>query len=267
MIASKITCLSTLTVPPLRSHRLDGTPYLRKPDVEAKIAQCLTLPLAEIVDLCAIHSTYDRDYIRSEVIVHLLRKARHGNDRRALAGLYPIILRRAESYIARLIKDRPGRDSELLRQHTLDRFIGYLVADDASKRTLDAFEVQFWIALRYLAMKTICRPPECVRTRPHADIDDPKHGHVAAPEQRTDTDRDLDRAIASLPERRRRIVELFRAGYFLPTSRHASPESVGAKLGMTNWAVQRQWRSAIKALRQRLAAPAPMGAPTRPCTA
>ena len=242
----------TPSIPPLHSCRLDGTPYTRKPDTEASIVRCLTMPLTAIVEQAAIRNSGDPRYVRCEALLFLLRRARTQNDLRTFNTLYPILERRARCYIARLIGERRGRGCDLLRQHTLDRFVELLAADDRPTRALDAFEVQFWVALRSLTMSTICETPVRIRSYSHADLDDPQAIQVPDTNVRTDEVRDLERAIARLPDRKRRVVEAFRKGYLIQEPNGARPDSISVQLGMTRRSVEWQWRGAVKMLRQRL---------------
>lgn len=124
----------------------NGTPYTRPAEIEAEVDTAVAQSTATLAERAAL-GRFSPGYLRSEVLLHVIRDARRRNGR-ALNDLVPLLLRRCSFRIKSKTDDT----------HVLDEVLGRLVEMIASDghgvnpNQLDFFEVKFNQALRALRL-------------------------------------------------------------------------------------------------------------------
>lgn len=146
-----------MSVPPLTKHDGDGNRYTRLEAVEAQIASMADLPFDEIVRRCAISTRSDTDHLRSECLIHHLRKTRGDNSDGRFDRLFPLILRRFLQALSRSDKSQGEVvmvDAKLSDINDLarSRFLALIAVDRQGGDTLDFYEVHFDEAVALLRL-------------------------------------------------------------------------------------------------------------------
>lgn len=145
-----------VSVSPLRKRNLQGQAYKRRPDVEALLAQVLTMPRHEVLERAQIRQHADPAYLPSECLLHLLRASRVDNSERRFERLYKILFDRVRRCLPR--SGASGRVTESaadvdLQEKVLGRFAELLSADRREyDERLDYFEINFDGALAKLRL-------------------------------------------------------------------------------------------------------------------
>ncbi|HXC53124.1 MAG TPA: hypothetical protein VN634_19710 [Candidatus Limnocylindrales bacterium] len=225
-------------VAPLRRARLDGTPYSRRPNVEAALVDLVVLPESDVADRCKIVDTAHAEYLPSECLLHLVRASRADDSDVHFTALFRTLRRRILALLPRLVVGRLP-DGRLLESHTktviadavMDRFQELLLLDrDGYEDRLDYFEINFDDAvakLRLTARKKAWKEEN--RSKPmtedeagelEAEIEEAAADAAAAQNPPMDSRIDdpgyrfrINVAIDALPEDQRRVVELLRRGF------------------------------------------------------
>ncbi|SEH87427.1 hypothetical protein [Tardiphaga sp. OK245] len=146
-----------MSVPPLTKHDGDGNRYTRPEAVEAQIASVSDLQCDEIARRCAISTRSDPEYLRSECLIHLLRKTRGDNSDGRFDRLFPLVLRRFLHALPRsertqgevvLVDGRLSDVNDLARS----RFLTLMTIDRQGGDRLDFYEVHFDEAVALLRL-------------------------------------------------------------------------------------------------------------------
>ena len=219
----------------LRKMRPDGTPYQRRPVIEAALVSLVLLPRSEAADRCRIIDPGNADHLPSECLLHLVRSSGSDNSDVHFTMLFRALRQRV---LARLPRTDVGRgpEGEILDSQTniriseavMDRFQELLMLDRSRyEDRLDYFEINFDDAvasLRLTARKKAWKEEN--RSEPmtyddetselNAEIEEAAAAQNLLSESKLDDPGyrlRLDAAIDALPEHQRRVVELLRQGF------------------------------------------------------
>jgi hypothetical protein len=258
---------------PLRKLQPDGTPYQRRPEIEAALDGHVLLPRSETADRCKIVDPGNADHLPSECLLHLVRTSRSDNSDAHFTALFRALRRRV---LARLPRTDVGRgpDGKILDSQTniriteavMDRFQELLMLDRRGyEDRLDYFEVNFDDAvasLRLTARKKAWKEEN--RSEPmtyddetselNAEIEEAAAAQNPLSESKLDDPGyrlRLDAAIDALPEHQRRVVEFLRQG-FLIASKEAGVQTIVGTLGCAEKTVRNRRDKAYEAIRKAL---------------
>lgn len=134
---------------PLTKRKGDGTLYTRPDRIEAKIDLALRHSWPAILIWAAEKDTHHADYLPSECLVHLIRKAHRDGAERERDKLVRYLLGRARTYLQITLPDHRAPNADYVRKETLGR-LGELLAEDTTGDNpdeLDFYECQFKTAL------------------------------------------------------------------------------------------------------------------------
>jgi DNA-directed RNA polymerase specialized sigma24 family protein len=147
----------------LTKRKADGTPYVRRPGVEACIDEVIGLPLEALKERLRC-SPSAPGYLPSEVLVHLVRDAMRRDDVPKTNTLVTALSRRCEVNLKVHIADSvPGAPE--LREDIIGAFAELLASDtdDPDSDELDVYEVAFNRAFHALRVDTWRRERKHVR--------------------------------------------------------------------------------------------------------
>lgn len=217
-------------VAPLRKAKGDGTPYTRPPEVEAAIARLLGMSRERVLAVCGLNDRRSDDYVPSECILHLLRRAGRDNDQAHLERLFRIFTRRVARAFPVPERSLLGSDAKGLssvdlavREFAIDRLTEMLCLDrQGYDDRLDIYEATFDAALKTLratARRSVGRQRNRLAplsddpkaAEPSSDVEDALLRHVPGTEEkieRRDYRRKLLAAIQLLPDEDRRLLML-----------------------------------------------------------
>jgi hypothetical protein len=149
---SQIDSLVSGLVPPLGSSKIDGTPYLRRHDIEDEIVQALGRPHSE---WAAMAETKDDERLSNEALVFLVRQMRNG-DRDLFGRLVYELTSRTLRIAARYAKgfDR-DTTNEILWQ--VEKEVVDLVLIESASRKSDFLEIAFGMAVERRTINIVDR--------------------------------------------------------------------------------------------------------------
>jgi hypothetical protein len=139
---------------PLTKHTGTGERYTRPPHIEAAIDVALALDWPTLHQQTLIRDRRFPDYLPSECLVHLIRKAHRDHHETIRDQLLAILLGRCEATLAATLPDSRAPNAAYLRDEALGR-LGELFAEDGTGDNpdeLDYFEVRFNAA--FAALRT-----------------------------------------------------------------------------------------------------------------
>lgn len=138
---------------PLVKCKADGTPYVRPRAREKEIDEAIRQDLRRLHSRVGIRDHTSSDYISSECLVHLIRKARRDGNQAVLDILLPPLLLRCERHLVLRYPDDSFAKASELREEILFRLTELFAVDgtERDKNKLDFFEVRFNKA--FLALK------------------------------------------------------------------------------------------------------------------
>src|SRR5258708_29534358 len=120
----------------LRKMRPDGTPYPRRPEIEAALVSLVLLPRSETANRCKIVDSGSADHLPSECLLHLVRASGSDHSDAHFTMLFRALRQRV---LARLPRTDVGRGpaGEILDSQTniriseavIDRFQEMLMLD------------------------------------------------------------------------------------------------------------------------------------------
>ncbi|MGY6126925.1 sigma-70 family RNA polymerase sigma factor (plasmid) [Paraburkholderia strydomiana] len=243
----------------LTRKNAEGEVYRRLPDVDDSIVQWETVD-AMLVASAAGNLDYRADgYLRSEVLLHLLRRA--GKERRS-DDFYPLFhafMARVRRLIRPRFARRPGNPDELADEtcSALAKLLAEDAADSANDE-MDFFEVRFGNALSFLVLDRLEENRLWYARHPSREdlADDGEVVDVAS----LDDSRDLtgperaafgaqiNRAFHALTEEERSILELRYLKGMKTTSTVADEETITKKLKLSERTVRNRLMRAVKKL-------------------
>lgn len=141
-------------VRPLTKRTGNGDRYTRPADIEAAITVALTLDWPALQQRACVRERRSPDYLPSECLVHLIRKAHRDHDDTVRDQLLAMLLGRCEATLAATLPDGRVPNAAYVRDEALGR-LGELFAEDGTgdhPDELDYFEVRFNAA--FAALRT-----------------------------------------------------------------------------------------------------------------
>jgi hypothetical protein len=139
---------------PLTKRTGNGERYTRPADIEAVIDATLALDWPALHQRASVSDRRSADYLPSECLVHLVRKAHRDQHATIRDQLLAILLGRCEATLAATLPDGRAPNAAYLRDEALGR-LGELFAEDGTGDNpdeLDYFEVRFNAA--FAALRT-----------------------------------------------------------------------------------------------------------------
>jgi hypothetical protein len=139
---------------PLTKHTRNGDRYARPANVEVVIDAALALDWPVLHQRALVRDRRSADYLPSECLVHLIRKAHRDHHDTIRDQLLAILLGRCEAILVATLPDGRVPNAAYLRDEALGR-LGELFAEDGTgdnSDELDYFEVRFNAA--FAALRT-----------------------------------------------------------------------------------------------------------------
>ena len=132
-------------VRPLTKHTRNGDRYTRPANIEAVIDAALALEWPELQQHTFVRDRRSTDYLPSECLVHLIRKAHRDHRETIRDQLLAMLLRRCQATLAATLPDDRVPNAAYVRDEVLGQ-LGELFAEDGTGDNpdeLDYFEVRF----------------------------------------------------------------------------------------------------------------------------
>ena len=141
----------------LTKTRVGGELYKRPALVEDQIDKVLRLSQSELKSHLLITNRISSGYLRSECLVHLVRKGRRSNDQKLMSTVLPVLLQRCEANLVATVPDGLVPDSENLRQSILEDLTDLFISDGMGEipDELDIYEIRFNLAFRTLRIDAV----------------------------------------------------------------------------------------------------------------
>jgi hypothetical protein len=149
----------------LTKHTGDGDRYTRPAAIEAAIDAALALDWLALHKRALVSDRRSSDYLPSECLVHLIRKAHRDHHETIRDQLLAILLGRCEAILAATLPDGRAPNAAYLRDEALGR-LGELFAEDGTGDNpdeLDYFEVRFNAAFAALRTDLVRKEVKAVR--------------------------------------------------------------------------------------------------------
>ena len=130
---------------PLTKHTRNGDRYIRPANIEAVIDAALALEWPALHQRTFVRDRRSTDYLPSECLVHLIRKAHRDHHETIRDQLLAILLGRCQATLAATLPDGRVPNAAYVRDEALGR-LGELFAEDGTGDNpdeLDYFEVRF----------------------------------------------------------------------------------------------------------------------------
>lgn len=219
------------SLPPLRKKTVDGKLYKRRAATEILIHKCLELTFDELCDRAEISARTHDDYIPSEVLVYFLRQTKTHNNDAQFGSLYQLLekrIRRVCPHSKVRLGEKEGTIGHLqdVQDFVLDDFAVRVMRDRQEyEEKLDIFEYAFDKAVarrKHDAMRVMYqrdKPTEPLQYDEDGDIPADVEGALAklnpnknSPEDEITYRFQLQRAIDTLPDDERRVINMIFAG-------------------------------------------------------
>ncbi len=245
----------------LKGVTCDGIPYYRPEEVECAVDGVLALSREEIVRRLTILSSNNAEYIRDEVLMHLIRSTIFENNQRLFQRFF-------QALEARIIKKLPRGDdivSRGIREYVVDNLIEMIAKDRQAHVTrLDIFECRFERGFKLLVHDAKRRVLSKAKRTVSIDVSDELHlpDEIVDGIRRLDTTEgdafvdvhfrsDLLRAIAKLPDLERHVATLMLKNVPDVDNVSGGP-SISSELGRSARMIQNYRAAAAKKLRRML---------------
>jgi DNA-directed RNA polymerase specialized sigma24 family protein len=239
----------------------DGTLYSRPPDVEAAIAAALPLQVEEVLARAGVTRTDDPRYLRSEVLVHLIREAMRAEKESAYNALLRALLERCMKILRSGISDSSIFDAEAVREEVISK-VGLLFAQEHRRTNakLDFYEIRFNNAFRKFYITGMRAELKELRNRVlpasrDADDDLPeedvfaeheiKNRTFASPEALLEL-KEFAELVDQLPEKEREAFVLRNIIGLEVESTNPEEETVATRCGVTGRAIRKRLNKAVK---------------------
>lgn len=182
---------------PLTKRKLDGTLYFRPPEVEANIDGAIDQPLEALQS--RLHATKTApNYLKSECLVHLLRRAIEREDDARITAVHETLARR----IDRTLRNRLlGYPPHIAEEVGLDVLYAVNELFSARSEELDYYEAKFNRALQTLYLAKV--PPLDAALNVEVDDDRARKNPGPSLQERAALSTDLGRALDMLPKEER----------------------------------------------------------------
>ena len=144
---------------PLTKTNVGGGLYTRPIAVEVQIDEAVCLSRSDLQTRLLIADRNAPGYLRSECLVHLVRRGRRSGDQRLMSAVLPVLLGRCESNLWVKVPDRGMPDAASLRQQILEDLTDLFVIDGTGgfPDELDFYECRFNKAFRALRIDAVRR--------------------------------------------------------------------------------------------------------------
>lgn len=249
---------------PLRKHKLDGSLYFRRVEVEAEIQALAGISTDELERRAALWPVSEPGFVSPEALVYLVRNADPGAHREKLTEMLLLRLARRIPSIGNAGGDTVSLTKMNVRDDVRDHFVDLLLSDrrDYDDR-LDYYEINFNSAVASDRRDANARHWKHENRTTELEIDD---GEVSTkveaavgeydPFDADEIDKKdyrllLDDAIESLPEFQRRIVVMLRQEIPIE-SKDPSVESISKALGRSEKSIRMHRDKAYASLKLRL---------------
>ena len=257
-------------IPPLRKRTEEGVLYARPVEIEKIIAGTIELPFEEFITRAKHKNRNHPDYLPSEVLVHRIRETRYNNTDEQFNALYSELYKRVIRSCASAVTRAGGETREIgklldVREFVIERFVTLVVKDRGSYiEKLDIFEVRFDRAVMMLRKSAFRKMSQ--RDNPIGPLEYDESGDVPldveeslallnprlmTPEEEVTYRFKVRRAIDSLPEMERRVIDMLEAGIAIESNNPVEP-SIAGVLGCTPKTVRNRRDRAVQRIRETL---------------
>lgn len=213
---------------PLQKQTEGGKLYTRIPEIEARLADLVTLTDENLIQLCKQSKTHPQ-YVPSECLLYFVRRSALTNQ-----ALFDPLFRILSERIFRKLPraDNPGGSSVSMlnsdiQESVFDRIVEMLMLDKAGyENRLDMFEVRFDLAFSNLKKDAQEKFYRSDNRNTELEYDDSEDittevetvSESFNPFEETDLNhfhyrRELDAAIETLPDLQKRIIEMIRLDF------------------------------------------------------
>jgi hypothetical protein len=249
---------------PLTKRKKDGMLYARRASVEAAIELVQTQDLETLRGRLQITDCGSTEYLKTEVLVHLMRDARRRMNEQLMDALFPTLLKRCESNLFMSVPDDGLRTAAHVREEILSQF-GEMFAEDGlgdNPDKLDYFECSFNGAFRALRVDVVRK--EIARLKPlewlpdegdeRSETDDEvlsrisKAYRTAATQEMKELGQRLLEGICTLPSEERRAVVLCHLLGYEVESENPSRVTAETICGVTGRTIRARLRRAAAKL-------------------
>lgn len=257
-------------IPPLRKRTKEGALYTRPVEIEKLLVETFELPFEDFMERAKHRNRRHPDYLPSEVLVHRIRKTRYNNSDDQFNALYSVLCERILRSCPSAVIRSDGLTGEVgklldLREFVVDRLVTLVVKDrDSYVENLDIFEVRFDRAVMLLRRDAFRKVSQ--RDNPMAPLEYDESGDVPQdvedrfallnPQSMTPEDEvtyrfQVRRAIDSLPDMERRVIDMLEAGLAIE-SKDPVESSISGLLGCTPKTVRNRRDHALRRIREKL---------------
>ena len=141
----------------LTKMKVDGTLYVRPPEIERQIDEALSLGILDLRQRLLVADKSARSYLQSETLVHLMRMSVLENRPEVSEAVLPILLTRCEKNLEGTVSAEL-RDAYIVREEILGDFVQLLALDSRTETgELDFYECRFNRAFAFLRMDAVRR--------------------------------------------------------------------------------------------------------------
>ena len=251
---------------PLRKRTKEGKLYVRPPEIEQIIVETLEIPFKDFMRRAKLEKRDHPDYLPSEVLVYRIRATRHESSDLHFNLLYSLLHER----ILRACAHWGGKVGETgktmdARELVVERFVILIVKDRYSYTAdLDFFEVRFdrvLTLLKYDAWRKVSRRNSILtplEDEASGDIREDVEGsfiRLNSPSMTLEEELtyrfQVRRAINSLPEMERRVIDMLEAGLAIESKDPDKP-TITKILGCTPKTVRNRRDRAFLKIRKNL---------------
>jgi hypothetical protein len=249
---------------PLRKHKLDGTPYFRRDQVEAEILALAGISTAELERRASLWQVSDPGFVSTEALLYFVRNAAGGAHRDKLTEQLLLRVARRVPSVANAGGKTVSLTKMNIREDVHDHFVDLLLSDRKQyDDRLDYYEVNFNSAVA--ADRRDANDRHWKQENRTAEIET-EDGEVSTqvesavgnydPFNADELDKKdyrflLDEAIDSLPEFQRRIIVMWREDIPIE-SNDPSVESISKILGKSEKTIRIHRDKAFASLKLRL---------------
>ncbi len=258
----------SIDIPPLRKRTKEGALYTRPAEIEKIIVETLDLPFEDFVARAKQRNRCHPDYLPSEVLVYRIRLTRRNKTDGQFNALYSVLCERIHRSCPSAITRADGRTSVLgklmdVREYVVDRFVTLILKDrDGYSERLDFFEIRFDRAVRLLRKDAFSEVSR--RYKPLSPLEYDESGDVPEdvekslalrnPQSMTREEKvtyrfQVRRAIDSLPEMERRVIDMLHAEIAIESKNPDEP-SISGVLGCTPKTVRNRRDRAVRRIQE-----------------
>lgn len=259
-----------IDISPLRKRTKEGELYTRPVEIEKIISEMLDFPFEDFMKRAKQKNRNHPDYLPSEVLVNRIRATRYNNSDDQFNALYTVLYERISRSCPSAVTRADGGTGETgklmdVREFVVERFVTLILKDrDIYSEGLDIFEIRFDRVVRLLrrdAFRKVYRrenPLTPLEYDESGDIPDDVEEYLAlltprsmTPEEEITYRFHVRRAIDSLPEMERRVIDMLEAGLAIESKNPDEP-TITKVLGCTPKTVRNRRDRAVQRIRETL---------------